>query len=1648
MEDRLTNDDNIFLVLDRLQSHSLTINFNNYLNKINKVTINKYFKNIDQEEKNFLILCYRYLLDYIYLSLFKDEEIFWKQMLSNNSQDLETIFLLLLPFLKNSNTSGIKSLNNLIYDKSEINLDEQKETELRKFSKDLKYTNTLISLINNQRKGKIIIDYQLIILTHLDLTLNTIRKINGKMMINWQNIWPKKYDIIDSSKTKLNRDFLIPDDEKYVYETLNNLNLINNFILNNYTENPEELDIDSVIELNEIIMRPEGLWIGDIYQHLCNRFYKSVTNCRFLIYSYSSNNRLVYGIELIDNILKNILNINEIDYSKKYYDYAEKEQKMSELKYQEFINNLDINNINNIQTNFILRLAFYLIELNEVLSLKIKKQISRVNFIELDNEFRNLDEQILELRVELLDLLKNIEFKDIYNFILSSIERFKVTPYYRFIFKDNKIDFKKFDEEEILNIKWIYNWAKSLVHIRKQGLFTTIGNYFETNYINITFKIITKLFRNDWFNIDRNLERSFNINIDSLDISSRKIHDKMVSLIDYKGLQIPLYLVFIFDDMLRNGILSDFKVNTKLTDKTKQSSDKKIRMKERGKILKGIFKENKYFGDCYYYWNNKKYNELEEYCITPKDDKPKKYFDYLCDGKTFEWSTYFSNDWVTQIDFYTHFLNQQVMYVTGSTGQGKSTQVPKLTTYGSKAYMYKNDGKIIGTQPRTGPTRGNISWISRELGIPVLDFYNMKGYKERQEMPTNNFNLQFKYQADKHFNNNKELKLTMATDGTLLNEISNSITLKKKLNLNNKNIRYSPENIYDVVMVDEAHEHNPNMDLILSLMRQTLYYNLEVRLLIISATMEDDEPLYRSYYSLLDDNHSYPYRYFSMNNIFAGIYIDANYFDRRFNISPPGGTTQYKVEEIYKPIPNLPKNLTEASKITQLESYKIVKEIADKNPSGEILLFLNGQGEINKAVEELNKILPRKTIALPFYTRLNNKYKDIIQGIEKYISTLKIKKEEVHTKWGEDYYEDPSVANNSYDRAVIIATNVAEASITIKRLKFVVDNGYSKENKYNPLLGPSLQVDEISESSRIQRKGRVGRVAPGTAYFLYEKGGREENPPKLKITQSDPISWMIPFIKNTEENINEEETIMVKKTDFHNFNDSEELKDRTKILSIIYKNYNIELLRSKNFVREFEYFKPPDIFYNMCDSFKNKDMLLDFNCNYWLIHPAETRIKRNIFYKIIEFNNKKTDKIPLTYQDDILKYLDYDKDISINNQTKQISNSNLSFIISKIEGELETTKNIATSILYGFALNIIPELVMTITLLNNFKDDLLNLLGKKDLLKLQKLSKYNSDLMPFIEVSKLILKSCNNNIIKDFNKYNKNFNYILEKEALKLKEIYMNKETRNKLSLEDIIYLEKIYKSGEWNNKNIIGKIISKTKYFKTYFKLNGFNFNLPEIYNLNNNINLKNNINDMFNELFMKCLVLKFNIEVLGNKKILIDFENIINKLNISTSFLDDNNDKILFSIIAGNERNFVINTSNYNEHNDYNINKDILVNIFGIKHQYKEIRYKPNYNTIINKNILQTFYSKTLFDNINYLNLVSNVPIEWLIILYPIYFSNQFKSITNKYNVPEIIYLENIVKNKEYLIKQYWNKLDDIYKNIINTNKIEKIKYKFSFH
>ena len=248
---------------------------------------------------------------------------------------------------------------------------------------------------------------------------------------------------------------------------------------------------------------------------------------------------------------------------------------------------------------------------------------------------------------------------------------------------------------------------------------------------------------------------------------------------------------------------------------------------------------------------------------------------------------------------------------------------------------------------------------------------------------------------------------------------------------------YGEENKYDIIIVDEAHEHNVYMDFILTIAKNSLYLNNSLKLIIISATIDEDEPIYRRYYREINDNIMYPLNLGSDYSLDLqdNKVVEKKFIDRRYHISPPGKTTLYVIQDIYLQNVEFTNDNVKDSEIAQTESINQALKIARSDPNGEVLLFSIGMGEIKKIVNELNDKLPPGNVALPYYGTMDMKYKDIIQNINKEIKNIHNYRSDIANDWGLEFISNKEVPEGLYKRAIIVATNVAEASVTIPRLK-------------------------------------------------------------------------------------------------------------------------------------------------------------------------------------------------------------------------------------------------------------------------------------------------------------------------------------------------------------------------------------------------------------------------------------------------------------------------------------------------------------------------------------------------------------------------------------------------------------------------------------
>lgn len=240
---------------------------------------------------------------------------------------------------------------------------------------------------------------------------------------------------------------------------------------------------------------------------------------------------------------------------------------------------------------------------------------------------------------------------------------------------------------------------------------------------------------------------------------------------------------------------------------------------------------------------------------------------------------------------------------------------------------------------------------------------------------------------------------------------------------------------YSVIMVDEAHERSLSTDILLGLLKKIQRRRTELRLIISSATIEAKKIS----------------TFFSSSKRRQGLQTE----DNEPNADPAILSVEgrgFNVEIFYIEDP-VPDYLQAA--------VSTVLSIHDQEAMGDILVFLTGQDDIDAAVqllsEESQNGRKQGLMVLPLYSGLSRAEQGLVFS--------------------------PTPRGK---RKVVISTNIAETSLTLEGIVYVVDSGFSKQRFYNPITDiESLIVAPISKASARQRAGRAGRVRPGKCYRLY-----------------------------------------------------------------------------------------------------------------------------------------------------------------------------------------------------------------------------------------------------------------------------------------------------------------------------------------------------------------------------------------------------------------------------------------------------------------------------------------------------------------------------------------------------------------------------------
>ncbi len=1626
------------------------------------------FPNLKKDDYDILLSLSTYLINFISEKFYFTKEInyinVWKE---NNYRNIKSAVLKILPFIDDKNNFQLyKKINDLNQILIYVNVNEiPDDVNTLTMNESLKsyfpISNFTLGLLGSYKKEKLkffnengerlILD---IIHHNFISLLESIKICSSKLYINWINIIPIHLETLFDSE---------------IYKkTIDDYKKISTITDNTSYRNFEK--------------SYNGLNIADFYNVYRNGYFQNIKNVKWLLFNKIPQ----------DSIQSKPIGKYYIQLTDKYFDISDY---LENLRYSSL--NIDMKNKFEINFN-----KFKLLILSNFESLEMAKTI--IMFLINNYNYRNLinasvveeyklnpvekekteiedheyNKKLIEkinkkTTKEIVNDLELVGVEHFYNYILESIDQFKSTIYSSFLFdNENRIkqDFfniiiKNNDGTEIetnMNLKNLYNIAKTISFKNNDNNWIIQKEFFVSLSLDQRIHFFNK-FTNEsteqWLNIKKNIKSQ----IQNTTFNESSIYNNIKNSWN----QYKVYFVFYY--LCNKGLLSKFTPNPNATNDQILPSNYSSKIKTIGKeVNKTIKKEN--LEEAYYYLNNKKYKELDV-TYQKKDEKivMNTYFDRL--EKDLNWYTFYAMDWMAQISFFHTYINHQILFITGSTGTGKSTQVPKLLLYALKCIDYRENGKISCTQPRIPPTVSNAKRISEELGVPIKIFDSNLD----SEIKSDNFHIQYKHQNDEHTSISNSLQLKITTDGTLFEEIVENTVMKERLfDKKKENDEFSLMNKYDIIIVDEAHEHGKNMDLILTLARNTCYYNNSVRLVIVSATMEDDEPNYRAYYKYINDNMLYPIKKPLIKHPLLEIdnFLPQTIFmDRRFHISKPGETTQFTITEVEKYSIRNEEMYKRPWDVIQEKSYEVVNDIFNSNPSGNILLFLTGENEIRTAVENLNKIIPNDAVAIPFFGTMNDKYKEIISDIDKKISEIKNQKLRIHEEWGKTYKQGNT--NNNYKRAVIIATNVAEASVTIPNLKFVVDNGYSKQNNFFYAQGESILSEEmISNSSRVQRKGRVGRTSDGTIYYLYDISTRVKIPTRYNISFEDFSNEFIKLTqhKSDEKYYNDQENSMdpYKKNSFiFEYNDNTKTNSILKIIrkqfyidsENIFENdiFNYDLYFPSKF---FDYEYTPSWIINQYHDGFISDFLNDIEGELFIIHPFEKSYERNIFRQFINLkiinrkllNNRIT--IPNYFLNRLLINFRIAKtdEIYRSEDKEKINIYKKTYLSKKIEEFIRSFGNIdyslALTILCSNSINLMDEVLSIISILEAVNYNIENL--------------YNLDGMNYIQTKKFF----NNIRSNSYQNYKSDLEYLLKicdnfKSIFKLKNIF-NNEKSNKLLKTEYQKIVEVYSKSKSKNtinefkSNIIKKIgINTFQILKTIDKQEkiGTKEGYQEWYRKDTNVDkIFEDITD--SELKNFCKTYNFNITTIKKfYKNFIKYNRLVQSLDYRNDPMYDLESPLIW--IKNLENNFKISFSNMDKF-------DKVINLFLIGYSQNvclkknitdgEIKYfkittysdkisgeinKYNYrisdsNFINNKSSL-IFYLK-LNLNKQEISFISNISERNLIISNPFYYNpfviKKLIILNNEFNP----FLKEIYTNDNPVFRAFLN-------NLINLFSIDKI-------
>ena len=402
--------------------------------------------------------------------------------------------------------------------------------------------------------------------------------------------------------------------------------------------------------------------------------------------------------------------------------------------------------------------------------------------------------------------------------------------------------------------------------------------------------------------------------------------------------------------------------------------------------------------------------------------------------------------------------DHQVVIVSGETGSGKTTQLPKICMQLGRGVS----GMIGHTQPRRLAARSVADRIAHELGQTVgRESGQVVGYQVRFTDEVGPTTL-----------------VKLMTDGILLAEIQSDPMLRR----------------YDTLIIDEAHERSLNIDFILGYVARLLPARPDLKVIITSATIDSD-------------------RFARHFGTWEGTPGSGRLIEPAPVIEVSGRT--YPVEIRYRPLgPTTPSSYTSEASSQQADETIEVIETTDVTESGPMQLVLEdpddelatlgyGMGEdidvetaICHAVDELSAegdgdilvFLPGERDIRDTEAALLDHLKGRGRraGDDKGARPGDIEILPLYARL--TAAEQHRVFEPHRLRRVVLATNVAETSLTVPGIRYVIDPGLARISRYsNKTKVQRLPIEPVSQASANQRAGRCGRVAEGVAIRLFSQ---------------------------------------------------------------------------------------------------------------------------------------------------------------------------------------------------------------------------------------------------------------------------------------------------------------------------------------------------------------------------------------------------------------------------------------------------------------------------------------------------------------------------------------------------------------------------------